>query len=84
MGTFPRKCLVQLAKGVDASFPQNVRKLQHFYLYKTTVIHKLCNADYEARLNLWSSTFRECMLEKSIARFFSLMMKIGIILCGYM
>jgi hypothetical protein len=40
-----------LQRGVDASFPQDVRKLLLFRLYKTTVIHKLSSAVCEAKLS---------------------------------
>lgn len=37
--------------GVGASFPQNVTKVLDFHLHRTTVIHKVCNAICEPRLN---------------------------------
>jgi hypothetical protein len=36
---------------VGASFPQNVTKVLDFHLHRTTVIHKVCNAICEPRLN---------------------------------
>ena len=61
-------------RGVGASFPQNVSKVLHFHLHKTTVIHKLCNAVCEARLNFMNEYL---MLKKSATHSVCLMVKIG-------
>jgi len=47
-----KKLFIQLAQQVNmsTSSPQITTKLMQFHAYKLTVVHKLYNTDYKARL----------------------------------